>query len=452
MGDPVAPWPWPSPPRQRSGCPAPHDDHDHAPRRVQDLSKLISDEAPGAVKEQKYDSYFGRKIAVDASMFIYSFLAVVGRQGQDTLTTETGEVTSHLQGMYYRAVRMLETGIKPVFVFEGKPPALKREELAKRSLKREAAGVELQRAIDAGDKEAIDKLSKRTINVTPEHNEDCKKLLRLLGIPVFDAPSEAEAQCAQLVKENKCYAVSTEDMDTLTLGSPVLLRKLMAPKSAKEPVLEYRHDMLLQEMGLSNDEFIDLCILCGCDYAERIPGVGPKTALNLIKQHKNIEAIIKHLNDEEAKKSRKAEKKAEKSSAEEGEGAAEPSASKERRAEPKKVPDNYPFQAARELFNNPEVLKGDDIPEIKWTKPDEEGLVDFLVREKNFDEARVRAALKRIEAARGKSSQGRLESFFGPAKTVKSSLGVKRKSEETGKKKGGKGSLKKGGKIGGGKK
>ncbi len=437
---------------------------------------MISDEAPGAVKEQKYDSYFGRKIAVDASMFIYSFLAVVGRQGQDTLTTETGEVTSHLQGMYYRAVRMLETGIKPVFVFEGKPPALKREELAKRSLKREAAGVELQRAIDAGDKEAIEKLSKRTIKVTPEHNEDCKKLLRLMGIPVFDAPSEAEAQCAQLVKENKCYGVSTvgiqtpalslchsltrgprslvrqEDMDTLTLGSPVLLRKLMAPKSAKEPVLEYHHDMLLQEMGLSNDEFIDLCILCGCDYAERIPGVGPKTALNLIRQHKSIEAIIKYLNEEEAKKSRKAEKKAEKSSAEacgsDGEGV-EP---KERRVEPKKVPDNYPFQAARELFKNPEVLKGDAIPEIKWTKPDEEGLVDFLVREKNFDEARVRAALKRIEAARGKASQGRLESFFGPAKTIKSSLGMKRKSEETGKKKGGKGSLKKGGKIGGGKK
>ena len=167
--------------------------------------------------------------------------------------------------------------------------------------------------------------------------------------------------------------------------------------------------MLLQEMGLSNDEFIDLCILCGCDYAERIPGVGPKTALNLIKQHKNIEAIIKHLNDEEAKKSRKAEKKAEKSSAEEGEGAAEPSASKERRAEPKKVPDNYPFQAARELFKNPEVLKGNDIPEIKWIKPDEEGLVDFLVREKNFDEARVRAAkhelkgrLRRLHRRRGR--------------------------------------------------
>ena len=179
---------------------------------------MISDEAPGAVKEQKYDSYFGRKIAVDASMFIYSFLAVVGRQGQDTLTTETGEVTSHLQGMYYRAVRMLETGIKPVFVFEGKPPALKREELAKRSLKREAAGVELQRAIDAGDKEAIEKLSKRTIKVTPEHNEDCKKLLRLMGIPVFDAPSEAEAQCAQLVKENKCYGVSTVGIQTPALS------------------------------------------------------------------------------------------------------------------------------------------------------------------------------------------------------------------------------------------
>ena len=275
------------------------------------------------------------------------------------------------------------------------------------------------------------------------------------------SPPSTFAMFPQLVKENKCYAVSTEDMDTLTLGSPVLLRKLMAPKSAKEPVLEYRHDVLLQELGLSNDEFIDLCILCGCDYAERIPGIGPKKALNLIKEHKNIEAIIQHLNDEEAKKAKKAEKKVEKRAAEadgeegpDGEGATDNGKPKPR-TEQKKVPDNYPFQAARELFKNPEVLKGESIPEIKWTKPDEEGLVDFLVREKNFDEVRVRAALKRIEGAKGKASQGRLESFFGPSKTVKSSLGIKRKSEETGKKKGtGKGALKSKGKLGriGGKK
>jgi flap endonuclease-1 len=397
---------------------------------LQDLAKLISDEAPDSVKENKYESYFGRKIAVDASMFIYSFLAVVGRQGQETLTTETGEDTSHVLGMFYRATRMLEEGIKPIFVFEGKPPELKKEELAKRSAKREGANVELQRAIDSGDKEAIEKFSKRTIKVTPQHNEDCKQLLKLMGIPVFDAPSEAEAQCAQLCRENIVYAVSTEDMDTLTLGSPVLLRKLMAPKSNKEPVLEYNHAKLLEELGLTNDEFIDLCILCGCDYAERIPGIGPKNALKLIKEYKSIDAIIEHLNLEEERKKKKDEAK----------------------SNPKKIPDNYPYREARELFKNPEVLKGEDVPQMKWTKPDEEGLVEFLVKGKNFDETRVRNALKRIAAAKGKASQGRLESFFGPATTVKSTMGLKRKAEEKSKK-GAKGAAKakkgKLGKIGG---
>lgn len=390
-------------------------------------------------------------------MFIYSFLAVVGRQGQETLTTETGEDTSHIQGMYYRAVRMLEEGIKPVFVFEGKPPELKREELMKRSMKRDGANVELQRAIDAGDKDAIEKFSKRTIKVTPQHNDDCKKLLRLMGIPVFDAPSEAEAQCAQLVKENKCFAVSTEDMDTLTLGSPILLRKLMAPKSKAEPVLEYNHANLLQEFGLTNEQFIDLCILCGCDYCERIPGVGPKSALKLIRDFKSIEAIIEHLKGEAEVKAAKAEKKAKKEEAAAEKEAAEDAGEddgeddgeannkekekekeKKAAAQHKAVPDHYPYQAARELFKNPEVFKGDDIPEIKWTKPDEAGLVDFLVKEKNFDEKRVRNALERIAKAKSKSNQGRLESFFGPAKTIKSTLGIKRKTEE---KKGGKGGL-----------
>ena len=61
-----------------------------------------------------------------------------------------------------------------------------------------------------------------------------------------------------------------------------------------------------------------------------------------------------------------------------------------------------------------------------------------MVKEKNFDEKRVRNALERIAKAKSKSNQGRLESFFGPAKTIKSTLGIKRKTEE---KKGGKGGL-----------
>lgn len=376
---------------------------------IQGLTKLIQDHAPGALKEQKFENYFGRKIAVDASMHIYSFLVVVGRTGDQLLTNETGEITSHILGMFFRTTRMLEAGIKPVFVFEGKPPTLKKEELAKRSAKREGANVELQTAIESGDKEAIEKFAKRTIRVTRQHNEDCKRLLTLMGIPVIDAPSEAEAQCAQLCKEGLVYGISTEDMDSLTLGTPRLLRHLMAPAAQKVSVLEFEHDKLLQELNLTNDEFIDLCILCGCDYTEKIPGIGPVRALNLIQKHKCIEKILENLDPERHK-----------------------------------VPDPFPFQEARKLFKEPDVLKGSENPVIKWKAPDEEGLINFLVKEKNFDEKRVRSALARIASSRHKSSQGRLESFFGPSVTIKSTTG-KKKLEESKK---GKGNAKKKGKLG----
>ena len=293
------------------------------------------------------------------------------------------------------------------FVFEGKPPSLKKEELAKRSAKREGANAELQAALESGDKEAIEKFSKRTIRVTPEHNEDCKKLLRLMGIPVIDAPSEAEAQCAQLCKEGLVYGISTEDMDSLTLGTPRLLRHLMAPAAQKVPVLEFEHDKLLQELGLTNDEFIDLCILCGCDYTDKIPGIGPVRALNLIQKHKSIEKILENIDKDKHK-----------------------------------IPDPFPYQEARRLFKEPDVLKGDQTPAIKWKAPDEEGLIEFLVKDKNFDEKRVRAALARIASAKSKSTQGRLESFFGPVSVKSSSL--KRKIDDT---KGAK-AKKKGGKLG----
>ena len=36
---------------------------------------------------------------------------------------------SHLMGMFYRTIRMLENGIKPVYVFDGKPPEMKSGEV-----------------------------------------------------------------------------------------------------------------------------------------------------------------------------------------------------------------------------------------------------------------------------------------------------------------------------------
>lgn len=363
---------------------------------IKGLTKLLSDHAPGCMREQKFEGYLDRKVAIDASMHIYQFMMVIGRSGDQTLTNEAGEVTSHLQGMFMRTCRMLEAGIKPVYVFDGKPPTMKGGELARRKDKREAAEAELAKAKEAGDQEMIEKMSKRTVRVSKEQSMEVMKLARLMGLPVFEAPCEAEASCAALCKAGLVYAAASEDMDTLCFSCPKLARNLMAPASQGKPILEFDFDKCLQELDLTWDQFIDVCIMCGCDYCDSIKGIGPVKALQLIKKHGSIEEMLKDLDKEKYP-----------------------------------VPEDWPFAEARELFKNPDVVKTEGL-DLKWTAPDEEGVVAFLVGEKSFNEDRVRNTLKKLKAARGKSSQNRLETFFGAA-VIKSSTVGKRKEPEKGK-------------------
>ncbi|KAH6804243.1 5'-3' exonuclease family protein [Perilla frutescens var. frutescens] len=349
------------------------------PVRTTGLTKLLAENAPKAMKAQIFESYFGREIAIDASMSIYQFLIVVGRRGTLTLTNEAGEVTSHLQGMLTRTIRLLEAGIKPVYVFDGTPPNLKKEELAKRFLKRADAMKDLNDALKNGNKEDIEKFSKRTVKATDKHYEDCKKLLRLMGVPVIEAPCEAESQCAALCKAGKVYAVASEDMDSLAFGAPRLLRHFMDPTSKRIPVVEFEVLKVLEGLNLTMDQFIDLCILSGCDYCESIRGIGGLTALKLIRQHGSLEHIIENINKERYQ-----------------------------------IPVDWPYQETRKLFREPSVLTDNDQLDIKWADPDEEGLVRFLVNENNFSRDRITKALKKTKTAMGKLSGTWLESYSEP--------------------------------------
>lgn len=357
---------------------------------IHGLTKLIADVAPGAMKENDIKSYFGRKIAIDASMSIYQFLIAV-RQDGNTLTSEDGETTSHLVGLFYRTIRMIENGIKPVYVFDGKPPQLKSGELAKRAERRVEAEKQLVAAEEAGEAENVEKFSKRLVRVTRQHNDECKRLLRLMGVPYVEAPCEAEASCAALVKAGKVFATATEDMDGLTFGTGVLLRHLTASEAKKLPIQEFHFTKLLEEIKLSHDEFIDLCILLGCDYCETIRGIGPKRAIELVRQYKRIEAILQHIDTKKYP-----------------------------------VPDNWLYQEARQLFLKPDVVDAEEV-ELKWTEPDEEGLVAFMVQEKQFNEDRIRNGVKKLLKSKQGTTQVRMDDFF---KITGSITSAKRKQPE----------------------
>lgn len=187
------------------------------------------------------------------SMSIYSFLIAVRSDGQQ-LMSDAGETTSHLMGMFYRTLRMVDNGIKPVYVFDGKPPKLKSGELAKRTARKAEAQEAHEEAKETGTAEDVEKFSRRTVRVTREHNEECKKLLKLMGIPYIDAPTEAEAQCAVLAKAGKVYAAASEDMDTLCFEAPILLRHLTFSEQRKEPIQEIHLDRALEGLGMDRKQ------------------------------------------------------------------------------------------------------------------------------------------------------------------------------------------------------
>ena len=221
---------------------------------IKGLTKLLHEEAPRCFKEQAIDGLFGRKVAIDASMAIYQFLIAV-RQGADQLTNADGVATSHITGMFYRTIKLLEAGVKPIYVFDGKPPEFKSGELLKRREMVEAAHVELKKAKDAGDTDMIEKFAKRTVRATKQDTEDVIRLLELMGVPVVRAVSEAEATCAQMSKDDQCYGVGTEDMDALTFGATRQIRHMHKSDSQKLPIVEINLAFALEEMVSKAKQF-----------------------------------------------------------------------------------------------------------------------------------------------------------------------------------------------------
>jgi flap endonuclease-1 len=349
-------------------------------------------------------------------MSIYSFLIAVRSEGQQ-LTNESGETTSHLMGMFYRTLRMVDNGIKPLYVFDGAPPKLKSGELAKRFQRKQEATEGLEEAKETGTAEDIEKFSRRTVRVTREHNADCQRLLKLMGIPYIIAPTEAEAQCAVLAQAGKVYAAASEDMDTLCFNTPILLRHLTFSEQRKEPIQEIHLEKVLEGLNMERkqvcyathqkpyhsltvSQFVDLCILLGCDYLDPIPKIGPSTALKMIRDHGSLEKVVEAIEKDSKKKY--------------------------------VIPEDWPYKDARDLFFEPDVRQADHADcDFKWEKPDMEGLVKFLVTEKGFSEDRVRSGGARLEKNLKSSQQARLEGFFKPVpKTDAEKAAHKRKLDE----------------------
>lgn len=259
-----------------------------------------------SMKEISLDDLSGKVIAVDTHLFLYQFLTTIRGRDGSPLTDAQGRITSHLAGIFTRTASLLEKGIKLVYVFDGKPPALKEKERERRNKAKISALARYEEAVEANDVEAMRKYAGRTARLSSAMVTEAKELIHAMGLPVVEAPSEGEAQAAEIVKQGDAYAVASQDADVLLFGCPRLIRNVsIAGKRKKSSRLDYQiiaPELIelnenLRLLQIHEDQMIVLGMLVGTDYdLGGIKGIGPKHALRLVKQFgTNFDALFAHV-------------------------------------------------------------------------------------------------------------------------------------------------------------
>jgi len=254
------------------------------------LLKFIN-ETPDLIQYVDNSKYKFKRIAIDISILIYKIIISVRNSGAD-YTNQQGEITSHILGLFNKTIELLKLGIIPVYVFDGKPPSIKNKILENRKQIRKKALEKLHNAITEEDKI---KYFKRSSSISKEQWEQCKELLDLMGVPYINAPEEADSQCAYLAKVGLVEGVLTEDMDILTFGSTKIIRNLT---SQKVSTTEIDLNNLLNHLNLNQDEFIEFCILLGCDYCQGISEYKPNIIYEYFLKNKSIEKTLQAMKND----------------------------------------------------------------------------------------------------------------------------------------------------------
>jgi len=333
-----------------------------------DLGKLIEAETI------ELKDLSGKKIAIDALNTIYQFLSIIRQPDGTPLMDSKGQVTSHLSGLFYRTLKMMEIGIIPCYVFDGKPPQLKAETIQKRREVREASEIKWHEAKKAGDLETARKFAQAASRVNEQMLDESKELLSALGIPHVQAPSEGESQAAYLCKQGDVYCAGSQDFDSLLFGTPLLARNLAITGKRKVPRQNryvdvhpemFHLDEILKKLKINQEQLVEIGIFIGTDFNPGIKGIGPKKALQHVLE-KPISAWKNEL---------------------------------EFGIDPEEV---------KKVFLEPEITKDYS---LKWGEPDRDKLVEILHERHEFSEERVDNALKKLESTKGARNQKSLDQW-----------------------------------------
>lgn len=323
-------------------------------------------------------------ICIDAFNTLYQFLSSIRQPDGTPLMDNQKKVTSHLSGIFYRNINLLNEGLKLVYVFDGEAPELKAKTHKKRKEGRDSAEEKYQDAKQEENLELMRRYSSQLLRLDDEMIRESKELLESMGIPVVQAPSEGEAEAAHLCKIKKeVYASASQDYDSLLFGTPRLIRNLTLSRRRKtfsgfvdvKPEL-IEIEKILNVLEIDLDQLICLGILVGTDYNPKgIPGIGQKRALDIVKKYKQPIFIFKSV--EEQMMSLKEE-------------------------------DRFDWKEIFELFHRHEVADAD----FKFGEINENKIKEILVERHNFSDERVEKQLEKLREIKNKSKQKGLKEWF----------------------------------------
>jgi len=232
-----------------------------------------------------------KKIAVDTFNWLYQFLSIIRQPDGSPLQDSQGRVTSHLSGLFYRSLKLMEAGIQLAYVFDGEPPKIKAVGEKRRNT-REEAKKEWEKALEEEDYEKAKKYAMRSTTLNKEIIESAKRLIEAMGLPCIQAPSEGEAMCSYICAKKDAYAVATQDYDSLLFGAPRIVRNLSLSQKTSEPEMVLL-DESLKKLELNREQLISLAILIGTDYnPSGVRGLGPMKALQRVKDKKTTKKIF----------------------------------------------------------------------------------------------------------------------------------------------------------------
>lgn len=337
-----------------------------------DLKGLVTKE------KTKLESFSSKVIAIDAYNTMYQFLSIIRGPDGTLLSDAKGRVTSHLSGLFYRNVNFLSLGIKPVYVFDGKPPSLKFAEIERRKQIKKEATIKYEKALAQGNLEDMRKYAQQTTVMQDGMVEDAKQLLDLFGIPHVDAPSEGEATAAYFTQTGLAYAAASQDYDSILFGAKRLVRNFTNSGRRKIPnrntYIEIVPEIIdsekmLSDLGVTREQLVDIGILIGTDFnPDGFERVGPKTALKLVKENGRLEDIPQ-IQDKLSQ---------------------------------------IDYKQIRKIFLEPKVTP---VSEIKFGTTNYSEIVRYLSGERSFSKERLEASLNRLQKSTEKRSHT-LEQWF----------------------------------------